>query len=380
ALQRRGMHLLPLDPPGPRKDHGRPVPLAGILLLPVLAASTVLCPAAGRPSLALAGLLAAALVLRVAGTWSRSPDAVLVASLLHAAAFALFALWVWRSLDPPELAPLRRHLTLATGWLALACLVEVALRWRALGLPLPVPDLGGMRAVHAMGIFGGVAGWVVGVLLRAGPMFIAGWSVPSGIARAAPWLLALGAATAAVGEASRESAVARLGEFVALGGVGAIMLAGGALGRARRVLPMTARSPEEARIFRLAAVSAGVAVPGGALAALLAWAGVPIHLLTDALRHLVTVGFLASVVVAMAFRLIPVLEGAALPWPALRHVAFWALLASVLGRSAEVLVGVGGRGIAPLVPLSGLLAWIALACVAANLAGAIARLRGAPPA
>jgi hypothetical protein len=86
------------------------------------------------------------------------------------------------------------------------------------------------------------------------------------------------------------------------------------------------------------------------------------------------VGFTSAVVVAMAFRLIPVLETALL-WPRLRRVAFWALLTSVVLRSAEVLVGHGLPALAPLVPLSGVLAWIALACVAANLLRAIAAHR-----
>jgi hypothetical protein len=84
----------------------------------------------------------------------------------------------------------------------------------------------------------------------------------------------------------------------------------------------------------------------------------------------VTVGFLTAAVVAMAFRLVPVLESAALPWPRLRSVALWALLPGVLFRSAEALAGLGWQ-VASLVLLSGLLVWIALACVGANLAGTI---------
>ncbi len=85
-----------------------------------------------------------------------------------------------------------------------------------------------------------------------------------------------------------------------------------------------------------------------------------------------TVGFLTSVVVAMAFRLIPVLEQTALPWPGLRRLAFWALLAGVVLRSSELLIDLGGQPLALLVPLSGLSVWGALACVGANLIGALA--------
>jgi hypothetical protein len=167
--------------------------------------------------------------------------------------------------------------------------------------------------------------------------------------------------------------LARLGDLVALGGVAAVMVTAGAFRRAGRALPMVSRSREEARIFRLAAVSIGVAAAGSAIAAVSAWWNVPVPSLTDAVRHLVTVGFLTSVAVAMSFRLVPVLEGKALPWPGLRGVAFWALLTGVVLRTSEVLGGLGGRGIGGLVVASGLCVWIALAAVAANVAAAIAR-------
>jgi hypothetical protein len=73
----------------------------------------------------------------------------------------------------------------------------------------------------------------------------------------------------------------------------------------------------------------------------------------------------------MLFRLIPVLEGRALPWPRLRRVALWSLAAGVILRSAEVLVAAGWSAPAPWIPLSGILIWIAVACVGANLVMAI---------
>jgi hypothetical protein len=102
-------------------------------------------------------------------------------------------------------------------------------------------------------------------------------------------------------------------------------------------------------------------------------AGSPVHVATDAVRHLFTVGFLTAIVVGMAFRLIPVLEWTALPWPSLRPVAFVTLVGAVVLRTAEVVVPWGLTPIAPAVALSGVLAWIAVACVAVNLVGAIAR-------
>jgi hypothetical protein len=324
------------------------------------------------------GLLVGGMVSRLWGTGVHRPGFIVTASCLEAAGFVLFGLRVWRSLDPPPLALLRRQLTISTGWFALACLVEAVLRWRALQAGLTLPDVGGLRAVHAMALLGGVIGWVLGVLLRAGPMFVAGWRAPLRTARAVPWVLGLGVLIAAAGEAAGGwVTLARLGEFIALASVGAVMVMGGAARRGHGALPMVGRSAEEARIFRLAVFSAGLSVIGSAAATAAAYSGAPAHLLTDAVRHLVTIGYLTSVVVAMAFRLIPVLEGKALPWPRLRGVAFWTLLTGILLRSAEVLVGHGWSGPAPWIPLSGVLVWLALACVGANLVGAIAARRGA---
>jgi hypothetical protein len=111
------------------------------------------------------------------------------------------------------------------------------------------------------------------------------------------------------------------------------------------------------------------------LAALLAWGGREVHVLADAARHLLTVGFMLAVVIAMLFRLVPVLERVALPWPRLRALALWALAGAVILRTGEVAVAAGATALAPAVAASGALAWVALAAVAANLLGALAGAR-----
>jgi hypothetical protein len=203
-------------------------------------------------------------------------------------------------------------------------------------------------------------------------MFVARWRAPVRAARVLPGLLALGVGVAAWGEALGESAAARLGELIVLASAAGLVLLGGALRPVRGALPMVARSPEASRIFRVAVLSAIGAVIGSAAAVAVASAGLDVRVLGDAVRHLVTVGVLTSVVMAMAFRLIPLLEGRALPWPRLRGVALWSLAAGIVLRSAEVLVGLGWPAPAPWIPLSGVLIWIAVACVGANLVGAIA--------
>lgn len=338
----------------------------------------------GRPvvrhpaSPALAALLGGALGLRVGATWAEAPAVVLAASILQAAGFALFAAWVWRALDPPPLAPLRRHLAASSAWLALGLVLEAALRARALVAGAGGPEPGGMAAVHAIGVLGGVVGWVVGVLVRAGPMFVPDWRVPPALSRALATLLALGVVVTAAGEAGGWEArtgagVARLGEAVALGAAAAALLAGGALRRARGALPMLSRGPQESRLFRLAAASLLAAAGGAAATAAVAWTGAPVRVLADAVRHLVTIGFLTSMVVAMAFRLIPALERQPLPWPGLRAPAFWALAIAVAARTGEVVVAYALPALAPLVALSGILVWLAVTAVAANLTGVLVR-------
>jgi hypothetical protein len=321
-----------------------------------------------RPSWA---LLVAAVAFRLAGTWSGAPVAVLAGAALQALVFLCFAAWVWRYLDPPPLALLRRHLAASSGWITAACLFETVLRWRAFraGLSMPAPDA--MRAVHSIALLGGVIGWVSGVLLRAGPMFVPRWNVPPALARALPWMLGLGAALAGAGEWTGEGPLARLGELAVLGSVAAVLVIGGLLRQTGGMLPMVARSAEESRIFRLAVASLGAAVLGAVASVALAWGGVPAPLLTDAVRHLIAIGFLTAVAIAMTFRLIPVLEGRALPWPRLRAVALWALAAGVVLRTAETLLGLGWVWLAPAVVLSGVFVWVAVACAGANLLGAV---------
>lgn len=361
--------------------HTQTVGFFGVLIPGM--AQHVLARFAGRPARRhramtwVLALLAGGLALRVADVVAARPVAALVAALVQAAAFAVLAGWVWWMLGAAPLAPVRRRLAASTSWLAAGMLLEAWLRWRALTAGALAPDLGGMRAVHALVLYGGVLGWVLGVLLRAGPMFVTGWRVPAGAAAAA-WLLGLAAAVAAAGELMAVPSLARLGELGAVGTVLAALWLGGAFTRHRAALPMLARGGIETRIFRLAMGSTVAAAIGLAAAAGLAAMGRPDHLVTDAARHLVTVGLLTSVVVAMTFRLLPAIESRPLPWPALRAGAFWALLLAVALRTSPPLVGLGWAGLAPVVPLSGPLAWVAVLCVGINLFGIARRPRRLP--
>ena len=340
---------------------------------------------AGRPVGAtplrpwLAGALGAALGLRIAGTVAGMAEPAVAAALLQALAFGLFAAWLARALGAPHLRLTRTHLTAASAWLVAALLLEAGLRgWAPADGGLHV---GGMRAAHTMAIYGGVVGWIIGVALRAGPMLVPRWKVPDAVARMAPVGLGLGVVVTGVGLAGPWSGATRVafdraGEALALGTVATIAVTGGAFRRAPRALSLLGRGGPETRLFRMAMLAAAIAAGGSVGAAILAWTTVPLSLVADALRHLVTVGFLTAVVVGMGFRLIPVVEGAALRWPGLRWVAFWALLAAVLLRTGEALADYGFETILRLVPLSGALVWVALACLGAGFLGTATRRRG----
>jgi hypothetical protein len=205
-------------------------------------------------------------------------------------------------------------------------------------------------------------------------MFVAGWMPPRWLARLVPVLLGTAALLAVAGEAAlipASGVAARLGDTVALATVVAVVGGSGALRRSRTALPLLSRGAAEARIFRIAAVSA-VAALGGATATVVAeLTGVALPLFADAVRHLLALGVLGAVVIAMAFRLVTVLEGAPLPWPRLRTVALVALAAGILTRTVQVAIPAGFPWLSPVVTVSGVFAWIAFACVGVTLVGVL---------
>jgi hypothetical protein len=319
--------------------------------------------------------LAAALVLRAAGTAIDSGGALAFAAGVQALVFAAFVARVWAVLDPPPLARVRAQLTLASAWLAVALLAETALHTEAWARGAAASS-SLLRGLHAGALLGGVLGWVLGVLLRAGPMFVPEWTPPPWLARALPALLGIAALLAVAGEAALVPAsalAARLGEGLAIATATGVVVGGGALRRAGSTLPLLSRGAAEARIFRVAAVSAVAALAGAAATVVGELTGIALPLVADAVRHLLTVGVLGAVAIAMGVRLVIVLEGAPLPWPRLRTVALVALGAGVVTRTAQIVIPAGITSLAPVVVLSGLLAWLAFACVGVTLVGVVLR-------
>lgn len=326
-------------------------------------------PLPARPAWTGVLLLGLALALRVAGTVTYRPPLLLVAAALEAAVFTMLAIRVWRALDPPPLARLRRHLVAASAWLAIATLAELVLRVLGAVHGTDRPSPGDLHQLHMLALFGGVVGWVLGVLLRAGPMFVPRWAPPPTLAVATPWLLGIGALLAAGGEAGH-GLIARVGELVVLATATAVVVAAGVF-RRDTGLPLAGRTGDESRLFKLAIVSLLVATGGAVVNVVNAAAGTSRPALTDAVLHLLTVGTLGGVALAMSFRLIPVLEGRPLPFPAARAVALLALAGAVILRSVQILSPLGGRPLGIVVALSGVFAWIAFASVASSLVAVV---------
>jgi hypothetical protein len=340
-------------------------------LLPRFAGRPV---ALGRARVWLLAGVAAALALRVGGWLGGRPAPAAGASAIEALVFGGFALWVWRTLAAPALVAARRQLVGSTLWLAGACLLEAVARLVGLGGADGRPSAGWIAAAQALGLYGGVLGWIVGVVIRAGPMFVAGWAVPPGLARRAPLVIAAGVLLAAAGALAggrAGGALARGGEALALGTAVLVPVAGGLLGRRRSgQLPLHGRQGPERGLFRFAWACAALGTVALAGAGGLAAIDVPPSLLDDAARHLVTLGFLTALALAMTFRLLPVLEGRPLRCPGAPRVATWTLAGAVVLRTAEVAADYGWEPVLRAVPLSGGLAWAALAGAAASVVAA----------
>jgi hypothetical protein len=197
-------------------------------------------------------------------------------------------------------------------------------------------------------------------------MFVAGWTPPSALAAAVPWLLGAGALLTAGGERGH-GLVARAGELLVLATAAAVVVGAGAFRRVEGALPLAGRTGDESRLFKLAIVSLVVATGGAVVNVVAAAAGASVAGLPDAVLHLLTVGTLGGVAVAMTFRLIPVLERRPLPVPAARRVALVMLAGAVVVRTAQIVSPLGGRALGLVIMLSGVFAWIAFLCVALTL-------------
>ncbi len=300
--------------------------------------------------------------------------------IAEALAYAIFAAWVTvqvRLIDPRFTSDWL--MVSGAWWFAAALGVEtLALGRAAAGGGDPAAATPG-PGLYAMALYGGVFGWVLGVALRVVPMFLVGRTVGRS---GGPALGALNGAVllALLAEAwPPDSRSAQL--LVALSdlGVAAALVVGAVAVGAWQCEPRRAialhMDRTEARFFRLAFACAGLAAAGLIAQAILAVVGIPQGLLSDATRHLLTVGFVIGAICAMGFRFLPVIEGVRLAIPWARRVAFWALAAAVLLRTAELGADYLHEGFLRAAEVSGVLAWAALAALGLSLL--LTMLRGA---
>lgn len=329
------------------------------------------------------GLVAFGLAARVAAAAGEGAAGRILwpaAGIAETLAYAFFAAWVTARVRGMQPRFTSDWLIVSGAWWLAAGLAAEGLglvRAAAAGSDPAAATPG--PGLYAMGLYGGVFGWVLGVAMRVAPMFLTGRKVgrlggPAFVILNGGTLFALLAEAwpPASRPAHTLTAVADLGVAAALV-VGALSV-GAWQPEPRRAIALHL-DRTEARFFRLAFASAGLAAVGLVASALLAFAGVPLGLLTDVTRHLLTIGFVSGAICAMGFRFLPVIEGVRLALPRARHVAFWALALAVLLRTAELGADYLDERFLRPAAFSGFLALVALG--AWGLAVALTMARGA---
>jgi hypothetical protein len=324
-------------------------------------------------------LLTAGTVLRFAQALDPSPlrSAVLLGGgLMEFLGCAIFAWTVGRilALQGARPAPYKTYLALGTCWLLAAAGLNLAHAWwfSATGrfeVPawLNIPYL-------SVFLVGFVTFWILGVSLRTLPVFMGLRPRPQAAAALAlPLSLAL--LVLAIGEAlflRGGSDAARVA--FGLGGLGvAACLAGFVL--ALGILSPWRDAPEPGadrgyeKFIRLSYAWLLLSALMLGTFSVLALLGRNMdHAYVGAYRHALTVGFITTIMVGMALRIVPVFRGVPLYSPALREASFWLLavgnVTRVLFQSLSVPFGPSALRVAGI---SGVLELAALALFGFNL-------------
>ncbi|HSB73033.1 MAG TPA: hypothetical protein VLT62_27220 [Candidatus Methylomirabilis sp.] len=326
------------------------------------------------------GLVALGLLARLAAPLFPDASLWLASGGAESLAYAVFAVWVTARIRATE-PRFTSDWLLVTGawWLAAALVAEtiaLLVRVKTGGDPaaaVPGPGL------YAMGLYGGIFGWILGVAMRVAPMFLAVRKprlLGGAILVTLNGAVILGVLAEGGSAASRHTqilqALSELGVAAALI-VGALSI-GAWRPQSRQVLALHL-DQTEARFFRFAFASAGLAAAGLILGAGLGIAGTPRGLLVDVTRHLLTVGFVIGMVCAVGFRFLPVIEGVPLSVPGARAITFWTLAAATLLRTLEVGADYWHEAFLRPAAVSGFLAWLALGCW--GIAVGLTMIRGA---
>jgi hypothetical protein len=324
-------------------------------------------------------LLTAGTVLRFAQ--ALDPSSVRAALLLGGALLELlgcviFAWTVGRilGLQVTRPAPYQAYLALGTFWLLVSGALNMAhAAFLASSGLFEVPAWLNLPHLTVF-LIGFVTFWILGVSLRTLPVFMGLRSRPRAAA-ALPLPLSLAVLLLATGEAlflRGGSDAARIA--FGLGGLGvATCLAGFVL--ALGILSPSHDAPEPGadrgyeKFLRLGYAWLLLSAVMLAVFSLLAIAGRNMdHAYVGAYRHALTVGFITTIMVGMALRIVPVFRGVPLFSPLLRDAAFWLLATGnvirVLFQSLSVPLGPAALRIAGF---SGILELAALLLFGVNL-------------
>ena len=323
--------------------------------------------------------LVAGTVLRVAQ--SLDPSALrstflIGGAILELAGCLLFAWTVARILGPQS-GPGRTafsYLAIGSGWLIAAAFLNLAHAWHLVSrATFEIPAYWNLPYLSAF-LLGFVTFWILGVSLRTLPLFLGLRTRPR---MAGTILLPLTAAVAAlvVGESLFVAGGGAWTRWLfGFGGLGTAVCLGlfvraiGILGR-REAAPEPGIDHGYEKFLRLGYVWLLIAAAMLAVFSGFVLAGRDMdHAYVGAYRHALTVGFITTVIVGMASRIVPVFRGVPLYSPLLREWSFWLLLAGniirVLGQSLSAAAGPFWLRIAGI---SGLLELAALALFGFNL-------------
>jgi hypothetical protein len=297
-------------------------------------------------------------------------------ALLEAGGCAIFGWTLARILAArfDRIDPYQFYLALGTGWLAIAVLLNLAhAGYLAATGAAAVPPWLNLPYLTVF-LLGFVGFWILGVSLRTLPVFMGLRSRPQAAALVSvPLTMALLLLT--VGEASYLAgggAAARL--VFGLGGAAtAVFLAVfiwtlGILAR-----PEGEREPGVDRgyekFLRVGYLWLAVSAAMLFVFSLMALAGREMdHALVGAYRHALTVGFITTIMVGMASRIVPVFRGVPLHSALLREWTFWLLVTGSLVRVLfQSLSALGDPLWLRIASLSGLLEMVALALFAWNI-------------
>ncbi len=239
--------------------------------------------------------------------------------------------------QPGTMQPFQHYLLLGTGWLIVSSILNLAhVTYLAVRHAAEVPPHLNLPFLTVF-LVGFVISWILGVSLRTLPVFM-GLKANPRLAAALPIPLAASVALLGVGE----------GIYLAEGSLsGRILFGAGGLGlaaaflvyiRALGILGATGEAEpgldrRYEKFIRLGYVWLGISALMLASFSLLALAGYGMdHALVGAYRHALTVGFITTIMIGMAARIIPVFRGVGLHSPLMLEATFWLLAAGNLIR------------------------------------------------